>query len=269
MSWNAVKNGQGCQKCGQIKVANIRRNSYEYIKSQFQKYGLTLISKEYKNNEQKLKYICNKHLEKGIQEITYASLISSKGCFYCGKERTIESLTKSHNQFEKEVKKIHGKKYELIEKYTKSKKKIAVYCNECNKIFKIRASHLLDGHGCSFCSSSRGEKVIQRFLDVHKIKNISQKKFEGCKHKRHLSFDFYLPDYNMTVEYHGIQHYQPVEIFGGEKAFKKQKEHDEIKKKYCKDNNIKYIEISYKDYKNINKILSSLLLREVVKLWEK
>ena len=27
--------------------------------------------------------------------------------------------------------------------------------------------------------------------------------------------DFYLPDYNLFIEYNGIQHYIPIEYFGG------------------------------------------------------
>jgi very-short-patch-repair endonuclease len=58
--------------------------------------------------------------------------------------------------------------------------------------------------------------------------------------------DFYLPDYNAVIEYDGIQHYQPIETFGGEKAFKSTKIRDEIKNTYCRENGIKMIRISYK-----------------------
>jgi hypothetical protein len=34
---------------------------------------------------------------------------------------------------------------------------------------------------------------------------------------RKAPFDFYLPDYNLLIEFQGRQHYEAVEKFGGEK----------------------------------------------------
>lgn len=31
--------------------------------------------------------------------------------------------------------------------------------------------------------------------------------------------DFYIPDFNLFIEYNGIQHYTPVEQFGGKIKF--------------------------------------------------
>ncbi len=48
-----------------------------------------------------------------------------------------------------------------------------------------------------------------------------------------------------NVEYQGQQHYEPIEYFGGEKAFERQKERDLEKKKFCEENNIELIIIPY------------------------
>ena len=37
---------------------------------------------------------------------------------------------------------------------------------------------------------------------------------------------FYLPSFNLLIEYNGIQHYEPVDFFGGEEQLIKQKEID-------------------------------------------
>lgn len=34
--------------------------------------------------------------------------------------------------------------------------------------------------------------------------------------------EIYLPDYNTCIEFNGIQHYKPIEYFGGKKALVKQ-----------------------------------------------
>jgi hypothetical protein len=259
MSWNCIKNGQGCPTCGDLSSANSRRNSYEYIKEEFRKKDLVLISEEYINNEEKLDYICNKHKEKGIQKMSSGDLIKCIGCYYCGLESASRSSTKSHDQFCKEVFDVHGDDYIVHSTYINCKSDVIIYCNKCDDIFPIRPDHLLSGHGCSICSSSRGEKRVNLFLDLKLINNIPQYKFKDCRCKRELPFDSYLPDYNTCIEFQGIQHYQPVEIFGGEEQFKLQQMYDNIKRQYCLDNNIKLIEISYKAYNDIEIILTKLL----------
>ncbi len=52
----------------------------------------------------------------------------------------------------------------------------------------------------------------------------------------------------------------PVDIFGGELAFKKQLKNDVIKRNYCKINKINLLEISYLDINNINHILYNQII---------
>ena len=115
----------------------------------------------------------------------------------------------------------------------------------------------MKGKGCKKCSSSKGEKFIRKTLKESDIKFEEQKSFEGCRNKLPLSFDFYLPDHNMCIEYNGIQHYEPVKYFGGKKAFEIIKKRDNIKRKFCDKNQINMINIKYD---NISKeiILSEL-----------
>lgn len=93
---------------------------------------------------------------------------------------------------------------------------------------------------------SIGEGEVANYLEEKNIRFERQKTFEGCKDKNLLKFDFYLPDYNCCVEYQGIQHYKPVERFGGEEAFKENQRRDLLKKEYCENNNIKLLTPSYK-----------------------
>lgn len=107
---------------------------------------------------------------------------------------------------------------------------------------------------------SKGEKYVSSFLKQNNIKFISQYKFSDCFFKNKnapLRFDFYLPKYNICIEYNGVQHYKKVEIFGGDKAFEEQKKRDKLKREYCKKNNIKLIEIAYND--NIKVSMDNIL----------
>ena len=96
------------------------------------------------------------------------------------------------------------------------------------------------------------------FLNKKSISYERQKKFKDLNK---LSYDFYIPEYRLLIEYQGEQHYKPIEIFGGEEAFKKQIIHDEEKDKYAKINNYRLLKIPYFNIDKIDYILSDLVQR--------
>jgi len=59
--------------------------------------------------------------------------------------------------------------------------------------------------------------------------------------KQHV--DIWLPKHNIGIEYQGKQHDEPVEFFGGEESFIKNKERDKRKKRLFKENNSDLIEV--------------------------
>lgn len=71
--------------------------------------------------------------------------------------------------------------------------------------------------------------------------------------------DFYLPKYNIIIEYNGIQHYEPIERFGGDKILNDIKDRDNRKKQLCIERNITMINIPYLKYNNIEEILKEII----------
>ena len=72
---------------------------------------------------------------------------------------------------------------------------------------------------------------------------------------------FFVPSKNLCIEYQGEQHYEPVDFAGkgiewAKMKFEENQEKDNIKRIFCKDNNINLLEIPYWDYENIEEILS-------------
>lgn len=51
-------------------------------------YILLSDESEYKNQSSKIRYICNKHRDKGEQSISVYHLKNGKGCKYCGREKS-------------------------------------------------------------------------------------------------------------------------------------------------------------------------------------
>jgi len=116
---------------------------------------------------------------------------------------------------------------------------------------------------CPECQFSKGESRIENWLVSHELLYEPQKEFKGLIGLGYgnLSYDFYLPNQNLLIEYQGIQHKQPIDFNGEgtEKAknnLKVQKEHDKRKKDYAINHNIKLIEIWYWDFDNIESILN-------------
>jgi hypothetical protein len=58
--------------------------------------------------------------------------------------------------------------------------------------------------------------------------------------------DIYFPILNIGIEYQGLQHYEPVEYFGGKESFEKNLERDEKKRKLCEINNCVLIYVNEK-----------------------
>lgn len=90
---------------------------------------------------------------------------------------------------------------------------------------------------------------VQRIITILKKNNISyelEKKFDTCISPKGncLPFDFYLPDYNILIEYDGQQHFK-ISFGQDENKLIKQKEYDKIKNEWCKNNNIHLIRIPY------------------------
>ena len=105
----------------------------------------------------------------------------------------------------------------------------------------------LNGQGCMSCKTSKGEVFIKDFLIKNCISFIQQYKFDDCRDKKQLSFDFYLKNLNICIEFNGKQHYEPIEYFGGINSLKSQIKRDLIKREYCENNNILLIIIRYDD----------------------
>jgi hypothetical protein len=124
--------------------------------------------------------------------------------------------------------------------------------------------------GCPICGKkeSRGESNVISVLSELGYDVSKQKSFDGCfgyggkRYCDKLKFDAYVIKNDGTevcIEYDGIQHFEPVEFFGGEEGFKSLQERDDIKTNYCKENNIDLIRIPYWEEKNIKSILTSEL----------
>lgn len=154
-------------------------------------------------------------------------------------------IKRTHNEFIRLVKELFDDEYEILGKYKNSQTKILIKhnCSECNfSIFEISPNKFLQGQGCPVCNQSKGERKIEKYLKQNNINFKRQYRFNGCKYKRTLPFDFYIENLNTAIEYDGEFHYKEMTI-GNDLQL--QQKRDMIKDNYCITNNIKLIRIPY------------------------
>lgn len=143
-------------------------------------------------------------------------------------------------------------------------KRVKFICQcECGSIVSVQANHLTSGEiqSCG-CLISGGENRISEILTNYGVSFEKQKIFTNCKNKRYLRFDFYIPDKKIVIEYNGVQHYEPVDMFGGLEGFLYINNNDYIKRNYCRNNGIKLYTIDYKE--NIEESLVRILSNEEI-----
>lgn len=180
------------------------------------------------------------------------------------------SYKKTTEEFKQEVFDLVGNEYTVLGEYIHKDKKLLMRhnCDECdNYEWEISPHNFLDNAGrkgrrCPYCSKSKNEKKISEFLRNHDISYIPQKTFEGLIGEGNglLSYDFYLPKYNLLIEHQGRQHEEFIKTLHiTERRFERQLEHDRRKKEYAENNNIKLLEIWYWNFKNMEKILEKEL----------
>lgn len=119
-----------------------------------------------------------------------------------------------------------------------------------------------DTTSCGCKKESKYEAYTEQYLQscgyVRNVDYVKEKTYPDLKGLggQSLRFDFSVNLHSgehVLIECQGEQHYRAADWYGGEEYFKKVQAHDSIKKQFAKDNNIRLIEIDYKDvlYENI------------------
>lgn len=225
------------------------------------KYDITVVDDKYINNCTPIKFICNQHPDSGVQSSSWANSLSAKYlCLTCSRIHMADSIIEQAKQkFEFNVADMKSEFINVLGEYTSGKCKIECECLICGRHFKLRADHILRGIGCGCSNRSIGEQRVAKILKERGIAYKEQYRFKNCvRFSKPLPFDFYLPQYKTAIEYDGIQHSQPVELFGGREEFEKVVERDAFKTQYCKDHNIRLIRIPHKDINDIESYLEDI-----------
>ncbi len=253
--------GQGCPSCGSTRSNQLR---FDLAKKNFFAKMFTMHEKDYifdkfeykgANIDGKLWCVsCNKYIW-----MSPSSLLSGQNCYDCSLKRVAKE---KRNRYGKVFKPKYYQKYpngydlsQFI--YLGSDVKGIAICEKHGE-FLITPSDLLRGYNCPDCSKSKGEiqlKIILHSLGIKFIEQAPLNRTKGYNYR----FDFYLPDYDLYIEYQGIQHYEPVKFFGGWKGFFSQYMKDQYKRDWCERNKHNLLEIKYTNFDKMKSIIKRKL----------
>lgn len=251
VAWNNFQQGGRCPRCSGLEKLNneeIDRRIKELTNGEYIRLG------EYTRTHAKMLVehnVCNNKYM-----VTWGNFRNGKRCPKCLRAEKLDNKKIDERIFE-----LVRDEYIRLGEYVGSGVKMLIKHTLCETKYEVAWDNFKQGKRCPRCKESKGEKSIADILNSLNIKHTSQKRFEECKYKKTLPFDFYINNKKskLLIEFDGIQHFKPIEVFGGKEALKDTQLRDKIKNNYAKENNIPLLRIPYTEQNNIEKILTEKL----------
>lgn len=211
------------------RICSIEGNKYELLS-------------EYVNAKTKIKI---KHVACGHEyEVRWGHFQSGRRCPKC-----TNCYRYTDSEISKLISKITNGEYTKLSEYKNNKTKFKIKHNTCGHEYEIAWNRFQRGDRCPKCNQSKGEKFIEDYLTNQNISFATQVKFNDCRHKNTLPFDFGIVNNDKKIialiEFDGKQHFEPVKAWGGKERLKQNQLRDKIKNDYCKEQNIPLLRIRY------------------------
>lgn len=147
--------------------------------------------------------------------------------------------------------------YEVLEKTEKRKTDHVVYkclCH-CGNYFEVPSNLIGKTWSCG-CLQSKGEAKLKSIFQENNITYISQKQYPTCTYNGNkLRFDFYLPQYDVLIEYDGSLHFQYQQTersWNNSEKLQETQVRDKAKDEWCQQNQVHLIRISYMNFNTMD-----------------
>ena len=220
--------------------------------------SLTLLE-PYTKRTVKLKVRCNKCGNIIFKQACKMIGAAQEGCYICSGKNHF----KTKETLQNEVDALFPNKYTILGEYVKARQPLEVRNNNCGHTYYITPDNLLRGKGCAQCTIRQSSymDLTEEILTKYNISFEKEKRFEDCKDKRCLPFDYYLHDYNLCIEVDGEFHYQITSTFSASKQSQllEVQRRDQIKTEYCQNHNIGLLRLPYFEKNNFEQIIINTL----------
>jgi len=244
-TYNSFMTGRRCNIC-----SNNQKYSFEYINKYYIKNDCKLLETEYINSNTKMKYLCKYG---HVRNTTFSSFAAGKRCGFCSKNDA--------HSFDYVYQYFKDNNLELIDtEYKNCMSKLKYLCINGHQS-SISLNSVQNGNGCGFCKN-KTEAIILEYLENNYKLITPQAKFDWCKQKRNLPFDFLLNDFQIILEIDGRQHFSQVSNWGPPEFTLK---NDIYKSNLAINNDYKIIRIFQEDV-YYNKFNWQELLKESIEI---
>lgn len=209
----------------------------------------TYVEKSYTKISEDVTAICPEHGKFTVRAYGHLDGYKCKKCADLKQSKGLE-------QFILEARAIFGDEYDYSEVvYTHQRKKVKIICPKHGAFMKDPFSHIHTKGGCQKCKESIGEREVRLYLERRGLEYVQEYKMPLLKYR----WDFLIPEHLIFIEFHGIQHYKPVERFGGTKGFEATKRRDKEKLTISKLSGYRQIDVSCMDKRSVKEILDEAL----------
>ena len=137
--------------------------------------------------------------------MTPNNFLSGRGCPKCGRELRSSNT----DEFIEKARQLHPEYDYSKVNYVNATSKVIIICPKHGE-FLVTPANFFKGRGCPRCSESKGEGIVRNWLEKHKFDYERQCRLPGLKQ---YPYDFYLPKFNLLIEYNGEQHYKELPFF--------------------------------------------------------
>jgi hypothetical protein len=260
-------NGNGCSKCSNTE--SLTQDSFITRSTDIHKGKYDYSNVIYTSRKNKVCIICPEHGE-FWQNPNYH--LHGGNCPKC-----VGGVRLTTDEFIEKAKDVHEDKYDYSKvEYKNTSTKVCIVCPEHGEYWQTPNNHLF-GAGCPACPQSNLEGEIRQLLIKNSIEFEQEKGFNWLVFKRKMYLDFFLPDYGVSIECQGRQHFFPSKLFGGEEYFRLTIESDRIKKSLCEKHGINILYFSncninypYPVFQSLRLLLKAIKRYGIVELnqWE-
>ena len=138
------------------------------------------------------------------------------------------------------------KPYEV---FKSSGKKFWFICGECKHSFDTGLNDVIKGSWCPFCVNKTEKMFLKWFKNNYSYIIKHQAKYDWCKNKRHLPFDFSVESLKLIIEVDGPQHFRQVSNWQSPEVTQ---ERDKYKTEKALENGYNIVRILQEDiFKNV------------------
>lgn len=271
-SSNILCEDEACKYCGEKSFASHPRCEFWNYEKNIDSKGLPLTPRMiFKNSNYGFWFkcdVCKHDINMILVNITY----NDTWCKYCGNQELCDN-PECNYCLEKSFHTSSMSKYWDYEKNNKvtprmvfkhDKIKRWFVCYKCTGNFCLTPSDVTKGHWCSVCKNVTESELYFYIRDNLKLDVEKEVRFQWCKNKNPLPFDFVIEDLKLIIELDAYEHFR---LQKEESNADKRIEVDTYKMQMALDRGYSIIRF-YNDFRSSDKLIPQVHMTQYIKKYD-